>query len=131
MVTIDFNQIGDTVTLAKAGKYEIIIDRPVEKGGSGAGTMGGQTLLMGIGGCFCSTLYGAAQARNLSVKDLKLKLSATLSDSPPSRFTNILIEVLDGSCSEEGEFDKLVKIAEKGCISVNTIKTGLELTVKQ
>jgi hypothetical protein len=48
-VQIQLQQVGDTATKAEAGNYEIIIDRPPEKGGGGKGPMGGQVLLMALG----------------------------------------------------------------------------------
>lgn len=128
-ITVAFKQITDTATLAKVGDYELTIDRPPAKGGGGAGPMGGQALLTGVGGCFASTLFGAAQARGWTISGLELLLSAQLSESAPKRFASIQLEVVAGTCSEPGEFAKLVRIAEKGCISINTVKQGLAVDV--
>ncbi len=129
-VQIQLQQVGDTATKAEAGNYEIIIDRPPEKGGGGKGPMGGQVLLMGVGGCFASTLYAAAKERNIIVTGLKIKLSSELSDSAPARFSKINIEVTGGEFSEPKSINKLIDIAQKGCISINTIKQGMEVLVE-
>ena len=127
---IKLQQIGETATRAEAGNYEIIIDRPPEKGGSGKGPMGGQVLLMGVGGCFASTLFAAAKERKIKVTGLKIKLSSELSTSTPARFSKINIEVTGGEFSDPDGINKLINIAQKGCISINTVKQGLEVFVK-
>ncbi len=126
---IKLQQVGETATRAEAGNYEITIDRPPEKGGSGQGPMGGQVLLMGVGGCFASTLFAAAKERKITVTGLKIKLSSELSTSTPARFSKINIEVIGGEFSEPESVNKLINIAQKGCISINTVKQGLEVLV--
>ena len=44
-------------------------------------------------------------------------------------FESINLEVKNGTCGDKGEFSKLLEIAEKGCIAVNTIKNGLNFKV--
>ena len=129
-MNIAFKQITGTATLAQIGEYELTIDRPPSKGGGGAGPMGGQALLAGVGGCFASTLFGAAQARDLTITGLELNLSARLSETVPKRFESIRLDIVGGTCSDPGAFEKLIRIAEKGCISINTIKQGLSLSVE-
>ena len=93
--------------------------------------MGGQVLLMSIAGCFSSTLYAAAQARDLKIEGLEMKVIGQLSDDLPKRFKSLTLKVLKGTCGDEAEFSKLLKIAEKGCIAVNTIKSGLQFQVEE
>lgn len=101
--------------------FNIIVDRPIQKGGSGKGIMGGQHLLLGIGGCFCSNLFASANSRNINLNGLKVNVIATISNTP-KRFSNIALEVSYHFCSHPEEFNKLLKIAENGCISINTLK---------
>ena len=108
----------------------IIIDRPVAKGGGGEGLMGGQYLLTGIGGCFCSTLFAAAQSRDIEIKGLKIDMAATISDDLPKRFSALDMDVSYESCSDESMFEKLIDIAEKGCLSMNTAKNSMAIQVK-
>ena len=106
-------------------KLKIITDRPIEKGGEGKGILGGKYLLTGIGGCYSSNLFEAAQSRNIKIKGLALDITATVSEDIPKRFSKIDIVVSYQSCSDEQVFDKLMTIAEKACIAVNTLKNGL------
>ena len=106
-------------------KLKIITDRPIEKGGEGKGILGGKYLLTGIGGCYSSNLFEAAQSRNIKIKGLALDITATVSEDIPKRFSKIDIVISYQSCSNEQVFDKLMTIAEKACIAVNTLKNGL------
>ena len=128
-ITVQLKQNGETSSLLTFGEHNIVIDRPVEKGGHGEGPMGGQVLLMSVAGCFSSTLYAAAHARNLKIEGLEITVKAEISDSLPKHFESLNLEVKNGTCGDEGEFSKLLEIAEKGCIAVNTIKNGLNFKV--
>jgi len=86
-------------------------------------------LLMSIAGCYSSTLYAAAQARNLKIERLKIVVTGHISDTTPKRFEALTLEVVKGTCGNEKEFPKLLEIAEKGCIAVNTVKTGMKFQV--
>lgn len=128
-ITVQLKQSGETSSQLTLGEHSIIIDRPVEKGGHGEGPMGGQVLLMSVAGCFSSTLYAAAQARDLKIEGLEITVKAEISDSLPKRFESINLEVTSGTCGDESEFSKLLEIAEKGCIAVNTVKNGMNFKV--
>jgi len=128
---IKLEQCSNTAMQLQNDDFDVVIDRPREKGGGGKGLMGGQYLLLGIGGCFCSTLFAAAQSRDIQMEGLQVEVHGTLSEELPKRFTHVALLVSWQKCNQPSEFVKLLKIAEKGCISVNTIKTGLSFEVTQ
>lgn len=128
-VKIRLKQCSKSATELENDKLKIIIDRPIEKGGEGKGIMGGKYLLTGIGGCFCSNLFAAAQARNIEIIGLGLDITATVSESAPKRFSKVDIAVTYQSCSDAQMFDKLMNIAQKACIAINTVKNGLLVNV--
>ena len=128
-IIVKLKQKGTTSSVLTLDEHEIVIDRPVEKGGHGEGPMGGQVLLMSVAGCFASTLYAAAQSRDLQIEGLKIIVKGQISDSSPKRFETLTLEVADGTCGDEKEFPKLLRIAEQGCIAVNTIKQGMNFKV--
>lgn len=130
-ITVQLEQKGETSSQLNFGEHNIIIDRPVDKGGHGEGPMGGQVLLMSVAGCFSSTLYAAAQARNLKIEGLKIEVTGEISESIPKRFETLTLEVTEGTCGDEKAFSKLLKIAEQGCIAVNTVKNGLNFQVSE
>ena len=113
----------------KHDQFSIIVDRPEAKGGGGQGLMGGQYLLIGVGGCFCSNLFAAAQARSIEIEGLQVNIGGDISEDAPKRFERIVLAVSYASCSHEDEFPKLLQIAEKGCLSVNTLLKGAEVKV--
>lgn len=130
-ITLHLKQKGATSSLLTLGEHKLIIDRPVEKGGHGEGPMGGQVLLMSVAGCFSSTLYAAAQARDLKIEGLRMVVTGEISESTPKRFETLTLEVTEGACGDEKKFSKLLKIAENGCIAVNTIKIGMRFQVNE
>jgi uncharacterized OsmC-like protein len=124
-VKIHLKQCSKSAMELENDKLKIITDRPIEKGGEGKGIIGGKYLLTGIGGCYSSNLFAAAQSRNIEIKGLTLDITATVSDDAPKRFSKVDIAVSYQSCSNEQAFGKLMTIAEKACIAVNTVKKGL------
>ena len=91
MVTV--KQVKDTPTSAgTARQHQVVIDRPKEKGGLDKGAMGGELLLLALGGCFMSNLIAAAKARDVRIDDLSIDVHGTLAAAPP-RFESIAIVV--------------------------------------
>ena len=43
-------------------EHRVLVDRPAAKGGHDRGPMGGELLLVALGGCFMSNLIAAAAA---------------------------------------------------------------------
>lgn len=123
-IKIVLNQFSDSAVQLENENFNIIIDRPKGKGGNGEGLMGGQYLLAGVGGCFCSTLFASAASRNIRIKGLRTEVTAIL-DLNPKRFKSISLNVSYTFCSKPEEFNKLIKIAENGCISINTLKNDI------
>ncbi len=107
-IKITLEQHETTSMKLKNADFEVIVDRPVEKGGGGAGLMGGQYLLTGIAGCFCSTFFAAAQARDIKMEDLKVEVIASVSEDLPNRFTDVELDVTYETCSEPTSFGKLL-----------------------
>ncbi len=128
-ISLVLKQESPTSVQLQHDDFQVIVDRPNSQGGGGAGLMGGQYMLVGIGGCFCSTLFAAAHSREISIEGLRVAVSAQLSEMAPKRFTQVKLQVSYAQCSQPEEMEKLLEIAEKGCISVNTVKHGLDFEV--
>lgn len=131
METIDIylEQYSKTSMKLRNDNFSVIVDRPKEKGGSGEGLMGGQYLLIGIAGCFCSNLFAAAETRSIKIEGLNVKVTAAISDDLPKRFTGVSLSVSYAECSDENTFKKLLIISERACISMNTVKNGITINV--
>lgn len=124
-VTID--QLDHSASQAHTRTHSLVMDRPQTKGGQDKGPMGGEALLMGLGGCFMSNLLAAAIARDIQVSNAQVEILGELANAPP-RYTSITMKV-SADCNPEEEFEKLVTIAERGCIVANTLGKALDLNV--
>lgn len=123
---IKVEQIGVSASQGSARDHKVIIDRPVEKEGSNQGPMGGELFLTGVGGCFMSNLLAAIRARESKACNVVLNISSRVGGSPV-KFTDITIQVSAEQVSQE-DLEKLVVIAERGCIVVNSIKDAIPVT---
>ena len=126
--TVKVDQISSTASRGNARGHEVVMDRPEAKGGTNKGMMGGEAMLNGLGGCFMSNLLAAARARNIELKNASVAIEGDMADAPP-RFSAIRMSV-SAQCDPREELEKLVTIAERGCISANTLRKAVELTVK-
>ena len=127
-IHVNVDQIDRSVSRGQAREHEFMMDRPAAKGGQNKGPMGGEALLMGLGGCFMSNLLAAAKARDIELTDAKAEIAGELADAP-SRYTAIHMKV-SANCEPANELPKLVTIAERGCISANTLSKAVELTIE-
>jgi putative redox protein len=126
IITVHVNQTSPSTSEGIIRQHRVLIDRPVEKGGEDQGAMGGELLLVALGGCFMSTLLAAIRAREAAITDVRVELAGTLDGSPP-RFTAIAMQV-SGNYDDRDLMSKLVTIAERSCIVANTLREAVELT---
>ena len=126
-VKVSVDQIGPSASQGRAREHTIVMDRPEAKGGENRGAMGGENLLMALGGCFMSNLLAAAESRESPLKDVKLSIAGTLESAPP-RFTTVELNIT-ADCGDKALMEKLVTIAERGCIVANTLKTAVDLKI--
>lgn len=127
---VEVRQVDRTPTSeGSARQHRVLVDRPPDKGGLDRGPMGGELLLLALGGCFMSNLIAAAKARNVDVDGLAVTVHGDLATAPP-RFEAITL-VVSGKGPEEGALDKLIQIAERGCIVHNTLAGGVRLEVRR
>lgn len=125
-VQIQVKQISATTSECVARQFKTLSDRPEAKGGADRGPMGGEMLLMGLGGCFMSNLLAAVKAREAAVSDIKIVLTATLAEGP-ARFSAVNLAI-SGNYVDKIGMEKLVTIAERSCIVANTIKDAVTLS---
>lgn len=126
-VQASVKQISPTTSEASARKHTSLVDRPEAKGGTDRGAMGGELLLMGIGGCFMSSLLAEVRARKLAIDDLVVHVSAAL-DGTPARFTQVALQIRS-SYPDRAALREIVAIARQGCIAINTIQSAATLSV--
>lgn len=126
-VTVEVRQIDATACEGNVRGHRVVMDRPTEKEGQDKGAMGGEVLLMVLGGCFMSNLLAAIRSREARVSDVNMAITGTLESSPP-RFMAIEMKV-SATYDDRPLMEKLVTIAERGCINANTLKNALELKI--
>ena len=125
---IQIRQISPATSETVIRGHRVAIDRPIEKGGTDNGPMGGELFLAAIGGCFMSTLLAAVRARNADVSGVQTEVVATVAEAPV-RFSSIELCVT-AEHSDPQVLEHLVEIAERGCIMVNTLRDKLNLHVR-
>jgi putative redox protein len=124
---IQLRQISASTSEATIGRHQVRIDRPAAKGGSDGGPMGGELFLAAVGGCFMSNLLAAIRAREAEISDVRLEVVGSLADSP-ARFDAIELRITAETRDRE-LLERLVEIADRGCIMMNTLRGKLEVRV--
>jgi putative redox protein len=125
-MSIHLGQVSSTTTEATIRTHRIQIDRPADKGGADLGPMGGELFLAAIGGCFMSNLLAAIRARSSVVSDVRTTVIGTI-ETAPARFVAVEVNVKADGSSEE--IARLVEIAERGCIMMNTLRGKFDVKI--
>ena len=126
-VNVSVDQVGPTASEGRAREHTVVMDRPEAKGGENRGAMGGENLLMALGGCFMSNLLAAAKSRESDMSNVKLSITGTLDAAPPS-FSAVEMKIA-AEYNDKEAMQKLVTIAERGCIVANTLKNAVDLKI--
>ena len=125
---IQVRQVSASTSEATLRTHHVLIDRPVEKGGTDRGPMGGDLFLASVGGCFMSNLLAAIRARGEQISDAHLEVIGTIAESP-ARFSALELYVTADGASPE-LLEKLVEIADRGCIMMNTLRGKLDVRIR-
>jgi putative redox protein len=126
-VSVEIEQVGLSTGSATARTHTVFVDRPVDKGGSDRGPLGGEYLLISLGGCFLSTLLAAVRTREADVSNVRVSVVGTIG-GVPERFESMEVRV----SAQYGDADlmrKLVAMSERGCLVTNTLKDAVALSV--
>jgi putative redox protein len=126
-VSVEIEQVGPSTGSATARSHTVLVDRPVENGGGDRGPLGGEYLLIALGGCFLSTLLAAVRTREADVASVRVSVVGTVG-GVPERFESIAMRV-SAKYSEDGLMRKLIAIAERGCLVTNTLKDAVGISV--
>ncbi|ACO47141.1 OsmC family protein [Deinococcus deserti] len=127
-IEVQVRQISPATSQATARTHQVMIDRPLEKGGEDRGMMGGEQLLVSLGGCFISNLLAAIKAREADITDVQLTVTGTL-ESSPSRFSAIEV-VVDAQAQDRALLEKLVEMSDRACIVSNTLRPAVALSFR-
>ena len=125
-IAVEIHQVGPSTSEGRARHHRLLIDRPVAKGGADRGPLGGELLLLSLGGCFMSTLLAAIRAREARVSNVRVEVIGTVEETP-DRYTKIAMTV-HADHDDADLARKLIRVAENGCLVTSTLKQGLEVT---
>jgi len=126
-ITVNVEQIGPSTGRAQARSHTVLVDRPVEKGGDDRGPLGGEYLLVSLGGCFLSTLLAAIRTREADVSDVRVSVAGTIG-GVPERFESIAMRVA-ATYTDADVMRKLILVAERGCLVTNTLRNAVVISV--
>lgn len=131
MIEAKVRQDGPSTGLGTVRTHTVLIDRPEAKGGADRGPMGGELLLLGLGGCFLSNLLAAIRTREAAVSDVRVAVEAVL-DGTPERMTAFTLRV-SARYDDADLMHKLATIADRACIAANTLRAvgPIEVVVEQ
>lgn len=124
---VHVEQIGPSEIHGVARTHQITIERPLSKGGTDRGPLGGEYLLLGLAGCFLSNLLAAVRARDADIRNVRVRATGVI-DGPPERFTEATLRVF-AEYSDEEQMRKLLTIAEAACIVTNTLRSTVRISV--
>ena len=126
-IVVEVEQIGPSTAQGTARTHQVRVDRPVAKGGEDRGPMGGELLLMSLGGCFMSNLLAAIRAREAAVSGVRIGVEGTLAEAP-QRFEAVVLTVT-ADYDDPDLMSKLLTIADRGCIVTNTLRPAMDLSI--
>lgn len=126
-ITVNVEQVGPTTGKASARSHSLLIDRPVEKGGEDRGPLGGELMLLSLGGCFLSTLLAAIKTRTADISDVRVAVNGSIG-GVPERFEAIDMRVT-ATHTDADLLRKLVGMAERGCLVTNTLRDAVIITI--
>ncbi|WP_405814230.1 OsmC family protein [Streptomyces sp. NBC_01390] len=124
-IGVSLRPVGGSVVVGQARDHTVTIDRPKEKEGTDAGPMGGELLLLALGGCYVSSFLAALGAEDpeADASEVRFRVDGTLV-SAPTRFSEITVTVSVPAALRDLIAKPLLK-AERGCIVHNSIRDAL------
>ncbi|NDJ62304.1 MAG: OsmC family protein [Chloroflexi bacterium] len=126
-ITVNVKQVNDATSEGTARDHKVLIDRPAAKNGYDAGAMGGELLLMALGGCFMSNLLAAIRARDeVNISAISVDVVGTKEDTP-DHFSAVELQI-SAAYDDPAQMEKLVTIAERGCLVANTLRNAVSLS---
>ena len=127
-LTAQLEQVGPTTATARVRTHTVVVDRPVAKGGEDRGPLGGEYLLVALGGCFLSNLLAAIRARDAAVTDVRIAVSGTI-EGGPDHFAAFTMSV---SATHAGAdlVRKLIAVAAQACAVTNTLRRAAPVTIE-
>lgn len=109
----------------EAGGFSLVVDEPVDKGGSGTGPMPTDLLLASLSSCYALALAWAARKRGIELPDLEVTATGHYEGT---RFSALVLTV-ESSLPDE-QLSSLFELAERVCYVSNTFAHVPSVTVE-
>jgi putative redox protein len=116
---------GSSLAVGSSGARTVTIDRAKESGGFGLGFNGGELLLLAIGGCYSNDIFREADKRDITVKNVQVRVSADWAGDPV-RAQNVSFSVLVEAAASEKEILDLQHTDQVAEIP-NSLRLGTEV----
>ena len=127
-LTVKVEQVGPATATAQARTHTVVVDRPVAKGGEDRGPLGGEYVLVGLGGCFLSNLLAAIRAREAAVSQVRVDVHGTI-EPAPDHFGGFTMSV-SATHSDAALVRKLIAIAARACVVTNTLRQAAPVSIE-
>lgn len=129
-IRIDLRQVEQVRFEADSrGGFTVLIDEPVERGGTNSAPSPLHYFVIGAASCFLSQLTKAAIKKNLKVDEIQITARGHV-DREKRKFIDIIYDVmLTGSESPENATE-LLYTAENSCFVHQTLKDAIPVTSK-
>lgn len=108
-----------------AGGFALVVDEPVEVGGSGAGPMPTDLLLAALSSCYALALAWAARKRGFELPDLTVDATGTYQGQT---FSSLSLTVTSTAPAEQ--LTPLLEPAKRVCYVSNTLAGRPPITVE-
>ena len=125
-INVNVRQISPYTTEGSVRHHTVLVDRPEAKGGTDRGAMGGELLLVALGGCFMSNLLEIVRTREADLADISVDIVGELEGTPP-HYTSIELNI-SARGGDFPELEKFVTMAERACIVANSVRAAIDLS---
>lgn len=126
VISVQMDQQSLTATQGQARQHTVLIDRPETKEGTDLGMMGGEMLLVALGGCFMSNLLEIVRTREAAVSNIHVDVLGTMGTAP-SRFEAVELQI-SAVFEDQATMEKYVTMAERACLVANTLRPAMDVT---
>ena len=127
-LTATIEHVTHTTSKATVRTHTCLVDRGAAKGGLDLGPLGGEYMLVSLGGCFTSHLLASIRAREAPVTGVRVAVEGTL-EGTPERFTRFSLDV-SAECDDRELVMKLITMAGRACQVMNTLRQAAPITIR-
>ena len=123
------NVSGRPAAIGSAGTHTLVVDSPKEAGGDGLGFNGGELLLLAIAGCVSNDLFREATAAGITLRGVRVRVSADFAGDP-AICGPVEYEVeLDGD-GEPDRLRELVALVDRIAEIPNSLRHGADVRLR-